>query len=146
MSNIHYLDLEEGAAAKRDLEEALAQRESSDRLKFGGGGGTSDGMDTVDAKIAASEARTDTKFAQLRSDLKDFATKSTVWGAMGTAVALILASIAFGGDRFDAGMGVADVRQGQIERDAKQDASVKAINDKIDRLIAAQEKAAPAGK
>jgi hypothetical protein len=108
------------------------------RLKSGSGGGTSDGMDTVDAKIAASEARTDTKFAELRSDLKDFATKSTVWQAAATIVAIILAAIAFGGDRFDAGIGMADHRQAQMQRDQAQDQSVKRIEGKIDQLIEAQ--------
>lgn len=37
-----------------------------------GGGGTSGGMDVVDAKIAVSEAKTDTKFAELRGDLAKF--------------------------------------------------------------------------
>lgn len=128
-------------AMQEEAQRKASAAKASD-LKHGGGDGTSDGMETVDAKIAAAEARTDTKFAELRSDLKDFATKSTVWGAMGTAVALILAAIAFGGDRFDAGMGMADVKQAQVERDARQDASVDAINKKLDVLIAAQERAA----
>ncbi|HEX8214569.1 MAG TPA: hypothetical protein VF582_03755 [Allosphingosinicella sp.] len=40
-------------------------------LKGGGGGGTSRGMDNalIDSKIAASEARTDTKFAKLEGKL-----------------------------------------------------------------------------
>lgn len=114
-------------------------------LKHGGGDGTSDGMETVDAKIAAAEARTDTKFAELRSDLKEFATTSqlraTVWGATAVIIATGLAAVAFGGDRFDAGMGMADRIAEQKARDQIQDQSVQRIEGKIDRLIEAQERA-----
>jgi len=107
--------------------------------QFGGGGGDG-GMDMMDAKISAAEARVDTKFEQLRGDLKDFATKSTVWGAAATIIAVVLAAIAFGGDRFDAGMGLADKQAVQIERDAKQDQDVAGINQKLDKLIEQSQK------
>lgn len=139
------------------LEKRYAELTSEDaRLKTGGGGGTSDGMDTVDAKIAASEARTDTKFAELRGDINtQFAelrmqlahmpSKNTLWAAVGTGAAavlgVLLAIIAFGGDRFDAGMGVADQRQAQLQRDQKQDAALSGIEGKIDQLIEAQKSA-----
>lgn len=118
--------------ADRELTEANNElHRQMEALKQGGGGGMSGGMDTVDAKIAAAEARTDTKFAELRGDLKDFATKGTVWGAVASGVVAILGVlvglIAFGGDRFDAGIGMADVRQAQIERDQKQDAKLDEI-------------------
>lgn len=127
----------------KQLDEA-EQRVEAFQLKTGGGGGTSDGMDAVDAKIAASEARTDTKFAELRGDLKDFAKKSTVWQAAATIIAVVLAAIAFGGDRFDAGMGVGDMKAAQVERDQKQDQAVQSIESKLDQIIAAQPKQAPA--
>lgn len=97
-------------------------------------------MDTVDAKIAAAEARTDTKFAELRADLKDFATKSTVWQAAATIIAVVLAAIAFGGDRFDAGIGMADTQQKQLQRDQQQDQAVQRMEGKLDQLIAAQKR------
>jgi hypothetical protein len=98
-------------------------------LKKGGPGGTSGGMDVVDSKIAAAEARTDTKFAELRGDLAKFATKGTVWTAVGTLggtiLAVMLAVAAFGGDRFDAGMSAssafAPFAAAQRDRDAAQD-------------------------
>lgn len=131
-------DMEEWRRRSSSVLGALEEPELP--LQFGGGGGTSGGMDIMDAKIAAAEARTDTKFAELRSDLKDFATKGTVWGAVASGVVAILGVlvglIAFGGDRFDAGLGMADVRQAQAERDAKQDQAVKDINAKLDQLIA----------
>lgn len=118
---------------KRKLAELKSMQDEP--LKHGGGGGTSAGMDMMDAKISAAEARVDTKFEQLRGDLKDFATKSTVWGAAATIIAVVLAAIAFGGDRFDAGMGLADKQAVQMQRDAKQDQDVAAINQKLDKLI-----------
>jgi len=92
-------------------------------------------MDMMDAKIAASEARTDTKFAELRGDLSKFATKQTVWGAVGTAVAIGLAVAAFAGDRFDGGMSVGGVinavQLGQKERDAAQDRKLDEILERL---------------
>jgi hypothetical protein len=121
--------------------EALAAEERV--LKSGGPGGTSGGMDVIDSKIAAAEARTDTKFAELRGDLAKFATKGTVWGAVGTAVALLLAVAAFGGDRFDAGMSsssaVASYSEAQRRRDAIQD-------EKLNQILQRLPKATPATK
>ena len=128
-------------------------KQASPSLKSGGGDGTSDSMETVDAKIAAAEARTDTKFAELRGDIHlEFAeikselakrpSTAALIGIVATSavsvIGIILGVIAFGGDRFDAGVGMADIRQSQIERDASQDKSVQQINDKLDQLIAAQ--------
>lgn len=99
-------------------------------------------QEIIDAKIQAAEARVDTKFAELRGDLKDFATKGTVWGAVGTAVAAILgvllAVLAFGGDRFDGGLGMADQRQAQLQKDARQDDAANAIDAKLDLILAGQ--------
>ena len=129
MTNI--ADLEEYRRRAQYLTDAPVELEPELPLKHGGGGGTSGGMDAVDAKIAAAEARTDTKFAELRGDLKDFATakemRNTVWGAALTLGAIILAAIAFGGDRFDAGLGMADTHQKQLQRDAEQDAKFDEI-------------------
>lgn len=111
--------------------EALALENRS--LKHGGGDGTSSGMDSVDAKIAAAEARTDTKFTELRGDLKAFATKNTVWGAAGSLFLGVLAVLAFAGDRFDAGIGQADTRQAQLERDQRQDAKLDEILKRLPR-------------
>jgi hypothetical protein len=139
----------------RSVQDALAHARSArfgergipdPHLNFGSGDGTLPPMDTVDAKIAAVEARTDTKFAELRGDLKDFATKSTVWRGVAVVIATLLAAMAFGGDRFDAGIGMADVRQAQMQKDADQDKTVHEINGKLDQLIAAQRPAAPSTK
>lgn len=105
--------------------------------------------DIIDAKIEAAEARIDTKFAELRGDLKDFATKGTVWGAVATAIAsilgVLLAVLAFGGDRFDGGLGLADQRQAQLQKDERQDEAANAIDAKLDLILAGQTSAKPAG-
>lgn len=84
-------------------------RAKSDHLSTGGGGGTYGGMDTVDAKIAASEARTDTKFAELRGDLKAIqhstsGVRATVIGTGLAAVALVVGIFAWGSQMFGTGM------------------------------------------
>ena len=123
-----------------------ADRAESAALNMGGGGGTLPPMDAVDAKIAAAEARTDTKFAELRADLRGLPNKAemhadasslrnNVWGAALTALAITLAVVAFGGDRFDAGMGagsaVAPIVEQQKARDAAQD---KKLDEILSRL------------
>ena len=107
-------------------------------LRGGGGGGTFPPMETVDAKIAAAEARTDTKFSDLRRDMDKLATtadvtagansnRNNVWGAALTVLAILLAILAFGGDRFDAGVNaggaLAPYAEQQRARDAQQDAA-----------------------
>ncbi|MEH3047986.1 hypothetical protein [Sphingomonas adhaesiva] len=110
------------------------------RLKSSDGGGMLPPMDTVDAKIAASEARTDTKFAELRGDLSRFATKGTVWGAMGTALGIVLAVAAFGGDRFDAGMTVKDAVQASVADQRARDASQDRKLDEILKRLSTDER------
>ncbi len=134
MTNVlQFKDLAAKEAEAIELETAMR----GVALKHGGGGGTSGPMepsmkDYVDARDDAIESR-------LSAKLDTLATKATIWGAMGTAVALILAAIAFGGDRFDSGMGMADVKVAQDERDMRQDESMRQINEKLDRLIAARQ-------
>lgn len=129
---------------RRRAEAVEVQPASPPVLKHGGGGGTSNGMETVDAKIAAAEARTDTKFAELRGDLAKFATKGTVWGAMATALGIVLATASLAGNRFDAGMSVRSsleaVSAGQKVRDAEQDRKL----DEILRRLPAPAKPTPA--
>ena len=107
------------------------------RLRSAGGGGGNPPADLVDAKIAVSEARTDTKFAELRGDLSRFATKATVWGAMATALGVVLAIAALASDRFDAGMTVKDAVEAatasQRERDATQDKKLDQILSRLPR-------------
>lgn len=91
---------------KKQLEGAEQNRAF---LKSSGGGGTFEGMSEVDAKIAAAEARTDTKFAQLMGELRviEGATrgiKTTVVGTGIAAVALVVAIFTWGSQMFGVGM------------------------------------------
>jgi hypothetical protein len=120
-------------ALVRNLKQQNVALESENHaLKSGGPGGTSGGMDVTDAKIAAAEARVDTKFAELKGALNQFATKNTVWGAVGTAVAIGLAVAAFGGDRFDGGMGVSGIVQPIVSAQTKRD---EAQDKKLDEIL-----------
>jgi hypothetical protein len=67
------------AIVRQLREQTRVLKEENDVLKGGGGGGTSGGMDTalIDAKIAASEARTDTKFAKLEGKIDILVERST---------------------------------------------------------------------
>lgn len=120
-----------------------------DALKSGGPGGTLPPMDVVDAKISAAEARTDTKFSELLRHMDQYATRQTVWrgvastiAAVVTGVGVILGVLAFGGDRFDAGVGagsaLAPYAEQQRDRDAKQDARLEQILDRLPAKPAAK--------
>jgi hypothetical protein len=67
------------ALVRQLREQTRVLKEENDALKGGGGGGTSGGMDTalIDAKIAASEARTETKFAKLEGKIDILVERST---------------------------------------------------------------------
>lgn len=123
-------------------------------LKSGGGGGTSDGMSIVDAKIAAAEARTDTKFAQVLARL-DAIEKSTsglrlnVWLAAATALGLGVAAMSFGSSQFGNGVMVTTVAvqdSAEAKRIAQENASeVRAMRQELGALIQAirMERTAP---
>ena len=96
----------------------------------------------MDAKLEAVEARTDAKFADLRTDLAaqfgdlkaELAKKPATGTLIGTAVAivaLILSALAFGGDRLALGIGLADQRQEQLKRDQAQDEKLDRILDRL---------------
>lgn len=89
-------------------------------LQTGGGGGTYDGMEVVDAKIAAAEARTDAKFERMigefstmRAEINgrlDHIEKSTsgirlnIWLAAASILALSVAAMGFGATQFGNGV------------------------------------------
>lgn len=112
-----------------------------DALKEPGGGGTSNGMEPaskeyVDLKLEAAMGRIEGKLASMPSTAAMIATGFT--SAVGV-IGILLAALAFGGDRFDGGVGLADQRQEQLQRDAAQDAILK----RLDALLAAQPTPAP---
>ena len=103
-----------------------------DRLKSGGGGGTSDGMvslkEYVDKADEAVETRLNAKLDKLSTKES---TSRTVWGAAATVLGILLAVAAFAGDRFDSGFGVRSafdsVLADQRKRDETQDRKLDEI-------------------
>ena len=106
--------------------------------KFGGGSGsggmepTTNWKDYVDAKDEACEAR-------LSSQMDKLSTKGTIWGATGVIIGTILGVLAFGGDRFDGGVGagglVSQMKVEQRATDKAQDAKLELMDQKLDILI-----------
>ncbi len=110
---------------------------------FGGGGG---GMESsvpmkeyVDARDDAIESRLAGKFDRLPG-------KGALWGGVAatiggifTAVAIILASLSFGSDRFNDGLSVspilAKIQEDQRKTDLAQDAKLELMDRKLDILI-----------
>lgn len=132
----------------RSLEEFIAA--SKLNLKTGGGDDTSGYMEPaskeyVDLKTALTSAQNDARFAEVLSEIRSLRGlvegKPSTWQMVGavfagaaTILGVILAALAYGGDRFDGGIGLADQRQEQIQRDAEQDAIIK----RLDALLARQ--------
>jgi hypothetical protein len=124
----------------RIIQRRFAEQEAElRRLKGGGGGGTSGPMnnelgikDYVDAKNEAVETR-------LLAKLDKLPTLGALLGVAATVVGVILAAMAFGGDRFDSGMGagaiVENVRKEQRVIDQRQNAKLSAIDQKLDLLV-----------
>lgn len=125
-------------------------------LQGGGGGGTFDGMEVIDAKIAAAEARTDAKFAEmigelkaLRTDLHHMPSTTAMIGTMGgftaLAISILLAVSALSGQMFGIGMDAQQVSDRAVQSAAQRvqpqiDALASSNRDldrKIDDLIRA---------
>lgn len=125
-------------------------------LKHGGGGGTFDGMDVIDAKIAAAEARTDTKFAEVIGELKAMRTElahmPSTWTMVGTigaftaaASGLLIAVLALSSQMLGIGMDAQQVSErsasSAIERVQPQidtlNANYVGMNSKLDQVLTA---------
>ncbi len=109
-------------------------------LKGGSGGGTSGGMtvsikDYIDARDAAVTSDMHAEFAKLRSDMARLPSTITLITTALVIVGIILAAMAFGGDRFSAGISLADQRQQQLKRDNAQDAASKQNAAKLDEIL-----------
>lgn len=92
----------------------------------------------VDARDAQNLAEMKSEFEKLRGDIAKLPTTWTMIGTAASIVGILLAALAFGGTRFSAGISLADIRQTQLDRDERQDESVRQINIKLDQLIASQ--------
>lgn len=84
----------------------------------------SSSMSEIDAKIAAAEARTDTKFAEMMGELRVIesstrGTKATVIGTGIAAVALVVAIFTWGSQMFGVGMDAQSVAD-QAARSVEQ--------------------------
>ncbi|MFK3847898.1 hypothetical protein ACI2J5_00160 [Agrobacterium pusense] len=130
-------------------------------LQGGGGGGTFDGMEVVDAKIAAAEARTDAKFAEMmgelkamRADLSHMPSTITMIGTIGAftgvMISIVLALFALSGQMFGIGMDaqqvseravqtasdriqpkINDLAESNRDMSAKMDALIRGLNDRM---------------
>lgn len=105
-----------GGAAFSYKQENATLSESGPSANYGGGGGggrMSDfsAKDYVDARIDQARANTDARFAEVLAKLESLGTKMvtkrSLWEAVAVIVGIILAVLAFGGDRFDGGVQVA---------------------------------------
>lgn len=121
--------------SKEDMWRAMQERNGrrvGDGSSSGGGNGPSAGSldikDYVDIKTDALESKLFDKLDLLPST-------GTLWGAVATGTAIILGVLAFAGDRFDAGISTAEQRFEQLQRDHRQDAAAKQIDEKLDILI-----------
>ncbi|MBZ5758351.1 MULTISPECIES: hypothetical protein [Rhizobium] len=126
--------------------------ENKSPLQSIGGGGANGGMSEVDAKIAAAEARTDTKFAELLGELKlinakmghlETTTNGTKMTVIVTAIAalgLTVAIMAYGGQWFSVGMDAQKVSQDAVEKMTPpinaMNAHYDALNKRVETLTA----------
>jgi hypothetical protein len=102
----------------------------------GGSGGSMEQMIPIKEYV---DARDDAVESRLQQRLDKLSTKTTVWQAAATIIGLLLAALAFGGDRFDGGVGASVLLREQAEKQAKtdqaQDAKLEQMNGKLDILI-----------
>lgn len=105
------------------------------------------------ADLVAQQGATNTAIADLRGDLRTAQSdtqgqietvkasvdgkpgKFDVWGGLLALFVAFIAVLAFGGDRLSTGIGLADQRLEQLERDRQQDNTATEINSKLDKLL-----------
>lgn len=125
---------------------------ASEALQTGGGGGTYGSMDIIDAKIAAAEARTDTKFAQVIGKLDHIeqstgGLRSTIVLTAVAAVGVVFAAMALGVSQFGNGVMVTTTAVNDAQEAKKlaieNAAEVKALRKDIGQFIQAFQKSQP---
>jgi len=111
-------------------------------------------MKAIGARVDVMGATLGAEISKLRSDIgteiggltarinvleKTTISKLQVWGAVFTGsvavVGLILAALAYGGDRFDGGVSIAEQMRAQSERDAAQDAKMNEVFTRLDAAV-----------
>ena len=99
--------------------------------------------DYIDRSMDAVRAQNDARFAEVLGEIRglrqDISEKPSVWQMTGvvfagaaTILGVALAALSYGGDRFDGGVGMADQRFEQIQRDAEQDAIIRRLDAPLD--------------
>lgn len=125
-------------------EEQVVRRQN---LQSNDGGDTYTAMSEVEAKIAAAEARTDTKFAEMMGELRvisgrlDHIEKTTgglrlnTWLAMGTALAILIAVFGWGSQMFGVGMNADSIAR-QAAEGVRQDtaAQIESLSARYENL------------
>ncbi|ETX26546.1 hypothetical protein [Roseivivax isoporae] len=109
--------------------------------------------DYVDQKFETERARTEVRFAELSGKMDTLSTKMDgvnhrmdgmvkrrdIWAAAGTTIGILLAFLAFAGNRFDAGLGlspaISQIEERQEARDAAQDARFDDLGQKLDAVL-----------
>lgn len=123
--------------SKEGLWRAMQEHNAGRRTGRGAGGDFNDsGMSTkdyVDLKVGSVETK-------ILARIDTLASKSTIWGAVATGTAIILAVLAFAGDRFDAGISSGDQRFQQQVRDDKQDQRMRSVDDKLEAILRSLER------
>lgn len=108
----------------------------------------------IDARTDAVRAQNDARFAEVLSEIRSVGTRIDhiekgqispwqVWAAALTVFGAGLAVLAFGGDQFGLGAGLAEQQAAQIERDKSQDAKLDTVLDRLDDLLMRQSPPAP---
>lgn len=125
------------------ISSSASDEDSYTLLKHGGGGGTSGGMDNasrdyVDQKLETAMTRVEGKFDLLNQRLANIEARSPTWwsilGAVMIGVGSILAALAFAGDRFDGGVGLASQQLEQLQRDQAQSEQLQQLLTRFDQL------------
>jgi hypothetical protein len=120
-----------------------------------GGDGSGNGTPPSGSRLSMRDyvdSRDDAIESRLGAKLDALPTKATLWGAVATlvasiftALAITLAVLSFGSDRFDAGMetspAIHAVQQNQAATDRRQDAQMSIMDDKLDLIIQQTSKA-----
>lgn len=92
----------------------------------------------VDLKLEAALSRVDGKFDLLNQRMASLEARTPSWwatlGAVMIGVAAVLATLSFAGDRFDGGIGMADQRLEQLQRDQEQSERIDKILIQLDKV------------
>ena len=114
--------------------------------EFGGGKGGPPVEPSFDIMKAYVDSRNEAVESRLTQELAKHPTNTAFWGgivaviaAVFTVLGILLAVIAFGGDRFDGGMSASTMmsanQKAQSETDTKQDTKLRQMDDKLDVIL-----------